>query len=144
MGFIQDFKDFAFKGNLIDMAVGIIMGGAVGAIVQSFLKNIITPVISMVAGVPDLSALKHPIGKMLPKKDEAGAIVRDAQGNEVMEQAAINYGTFVQNCMDFVILALVIFIALKIASKWMKTAADDAPPSDEVVLLTEIRDSLKR
>ena len=79
-----------------------------------------------------------------PKKDEAGAIIRDAQGNDVMEQAAINYGTFVQNCMDFFILALVIFIALKIASKWMKTAADDAPPSDEVVLLTEIRDSLKK
>ena len=144
MGFIQDFKEFAFKGNLIDMAVGIIMGGAVGAIVQSFLKNIITPLISMVAGVPDMSALKYSIGKMLPKKDEAGAIVRDAQGNEVMEQAAINYGTFIQNCMDFFILAMVIFIALKIASKWMKTAADDAPPSDEVVLLTEIRDSLKK
>ena len=89
MGFISDFKEFAFKGNLIDMAVGIIMGGAVGAIVQSFLKNIITPLISMIAGVPDMSAMKHPIGKMLPKKDEAGAIVRDAQGNEVMEQAAI-------------------------------------------------------
>ena len=89
MGFIQDFKDFAFKGNLIDMAVGIIMGGAVGAIVQSFLKNIITPVISMVAGVPDLSALKHPIGKMLPKKDEAGAIIRDAQGNDVMEHCLL-------------------------------------------------------
>ena len=57
MGFIQDFKEFAFKGNLIDMAVGIVMGGAVAGIVKSFLENIITPLIAVVAGVPDLSGL---------------------------------------------------------------------------------------
>ena len=59
MGFIQDFKDFAFKGNLIDMAVGIVMGTAVGAIVKSFLDNIITPLIAMVAGVPDMTGMKY-------------------------------------------------------------------------------------
>ncbi len=88
MGFIQDFKDFAFKGNLIDMAVGLVMGTAVAAMVKSFIDHIIMPLVA--------------------------------------------------------ILAFVIFIALKIASKWMKSAADDAPPSDEVILLTEIRDSLKK
>lgn len=144
MSFIQDFKEFAFKGNLIDMAVGLVMGTAVAAVVKSFLDNIITPLISMVAGVPDMSGLKYEIGQQIPKLDAAGAPVVDAAGNPVTEAAAIMYGNFLQNCIDFAILALVIFIALKIVSKWMKTAADDAPPSDEVVLLTEIRDALKK
>ena len=144
MGFIQDFKEFALKGNLIDMAVGIVMGGAVAAVVKSFLDNIITPLIAMVAGVPDMSGMKYAIGEHLPKLTETGEQLLNSKGEPVTEQAAIFYGTFIQNCIDFAILAFVIFIALKIASTMMKTAADDAPPSDEVVLLTEIRDSLKR
>ena len=143
MGFVKDFKDFAFKGNLIDMAVGIIMGGAVGVIVKSFLDNIITPLIAMVAGVPDLSAMKLEIGDKLPVLDEAGnAVMKD--GVAVTEQAAIKYGSFIQNVMDFIILAFVIFIALKIASKWMKKAEEDTPIPDDVVLLTEIRDLPKK
>ena len=145
MGFIQDFKDFAFKGNLIDMAVGIVMGGAVGAIVKSFLDNIITPLIAMVAGVPDMSEMKLAIGSGTPRLDPVtGDEVKNAAGEVVMDTSAIMYGTFIQNVLDFLILALVIFIALKVAAKMMKTAADDAPPSDEIVLLTEIRDSLKK
>lgn len=144
MSFIEDFKEFAFKGNLIDMAVGLVLGGAVAAVVKSFLDNIITPLISMVAGVPDMSAMKYEIGEKIGKVDAAGAPVLGPDGTQMMEAAAIKYGTFLQNCIDFFILALVIFIALKIVSRWMKTAADEAPPSDEVVLLTEIRDSLKK
>lgn len=144
MSFIDDFKEFAFKGNLIDMAVGIVMGGAVAAIVKSFLDNIITPLIAMVGGVPDMSEMKLKIGEELPKLNEAGEQIKDSAGNLVTEQAAINYGTFLQNTIDFVILAFVIFIALKIASKWMKKAEEDTPPSDEVVLLTEIRDALAK
>ena len=145
MGFIQDFKDFAFKGNLIDMAVGLVMGTAVGAIVKSFLDNIISPLIAMVAGVPDMSGMKYDVGGGIPRLDPlTGDQVVNAAGEVVMDRSAILYGTFLQNVIDFVILALVIFIALKVASKMMKTAADDAPPSDEVVLLTEIRDSLKK
>lgn len=132
MSFIKDFKDFAFKGNLIDMAVGIVMGGAVAAIVKSFLDNIITPLIAAVAGVPDMSGLKYAIGEE----------IKNADGK--VEQAAINYGTFIQNTLDFVILAFVIFIALRVASKWMKKAEEDAPPPADIVLLTEIRDALKK
>jgi len=136
MSFIQDFKDFAFKGNLIDMAVGIVMGGAVAAIVKSFLDNIITPLIAMVGGVPDMTQmLRYPVGDKITKM---------VDGKEVTEQAVISVGTFLQNTIDFAILALVIFIALKVAAKWMKAAEEDAPPSDEVVLLTEIRDSLAK
>jgi large conductance mechanosensitive channel len=144
MGMIQDFKDFAFKGNLIDMAVGIVMGGAVAAIVKSFLDNIITPVIASVGGVPDMSAMKYPIGEEIPKLNEAGDAVMNAAGEPVMEQAAINYGMFIQNTIDFAILAFVIFIALKIASGMMKKAEADAPPAEDIVLLTEIRDALKK
>ncbi len=127
MGFIQDFKDFAFKGNLIDMAVGIVMGGAVAAIVKSFLDNIITPLIAAVAGVPDMSSLKSSIGK-----------------NAAGEETFLTWGTFLQNTIDFAILAFVIFIALKVASSMMKKAEEDAPPPADIQLLTEIRDALAK
>ena len=136
MSFIQDFKDFAFKGNLIDMAVGLVMGTAVGAMVKAFIDHIIMPLVASVAQVGDLSAWKIPIGTVIEKKLEDGTVVN--------EQAAIGIGSFISEVVNFTILAFVIFIALKVAAKMMKTAADDAPPSDEIVLLTEIRDSLKK
>lgn len=144
MGFINDFKEFAFKGNLIDMAVGIVMGGAVAAIVKSFLDNIITPLIAMIGGVPDMSQMKFAIGKEIPKLNEAGDQIKNAAGEPVTEQAAIHYGTFIQNTIDFLILAFIIFIALKIAASWMKKAEEDAPPPADIALLTEIRDALKK
>ena len=144
MGMIQDFKDFALKGNLIDMAVGIVMGGAVAAVVKSFLDNIITPLIASVAGVPDMSGMKIPIGEQIPKLNEAGDPILNAAGQPATEQAAIHYGTFIQNTLDFLILAFVIFIALKIAASMMKKAEEEAAaePSDEIKLLTEIRDAM--
>ena len=124
MSFIQDFKDFAFKGNLIDMAVGIIMGTAAAAIVKSFIDNIISPLIGMIAQVPNMSAFKYPADA--------------AEGEGIM------YGSFLQNVIDFAIMAFVIFVALKVAAKWMKKAEADAPPPADIVLLTEIRDSLNK
>lgn len=132
MSFIQDFKDFAFKGNLLDMAVGLVMGTAVAAMVKSFIDHIIMPLVASIVQVGDMSAWKIPLGTEI--KNEAGETV----------QAAIGLGSFVQEVINFAILALVIFIALKVAAKWMKAAEEDAPPSDEVVLLTEIRDSLAK
>lgn len=135
MGFIQDFKDFAFKGNLIDMAVGLVLGTAVAAMVKSFIDNIVMPVVATLVQVGDMSAWKYPIG------DE---ITKEVDGKQVTEQAAIFVGSFVQEVINFTILAFVIFIALKIASTWMKKAEEDAEPSDEVKLLTEIRNSLAK
>ncbi|WP_200836795.1 large conductance mechanosensitive channel protein MscL [Rubripirellula obstinata] len=132
MGMIKDFKEFAFKGNLIDMAIGIIMGTAAAAIVKSFIDNIISPLIAVVAGVPDMSGLKYPLGQT----------IENAKGETV--QAAIHYGTFLQNVIDFTILAFVIFLALRITSKWMKKAEAEAPTPPDIVLLTEIRDALKK
>ena len=145
MGMIKDFKEFALKGNLIDMAVGIVMGGAVAAIVKSFLENIITPLISSLFKVPDLSSLKYVIGDPIAKLDEAGKKIMDEAGQVVTEPgAAISYGTFIQNTMDFLILAFVIFIALKVAASMMKKAEEDAPIPADIELLTEIRDALKK
>ena len=135
MGFIQDFKDFAFKGNLIDMAVGIVMGTAAAAIVKSFIDNIVSPLIARIAKVPDMSSLNIELGK---------AEVTNEAGEKVLEPILLNWGTFLQNTIDFAILAFVIFIALKIASKWMKKAEAEAPTPPDIVLLTEIRDALKK
>lgn len=135
MGFIQDFKDFAFKGNLIDMAVGIVMGGAVAAIVKSFLDNIITPLIASIFKVPDMSSLNSKLGM---------AEVTNDAGEKVMEPIILNWGSFLQNTLDFAILAFVIFIALKVAARWMKKAEEEAPTPADIVLLTEIRDALKK
>jgi len=125
MGFISDFKEFAFKGNLIDMAVGLVMGTAVAAMCKSFIDNIVMPLVGSIMKV-------------------SFANMKQSLGGEGDNESFLLYGQFIQDVINFVILAFVIFVALKIASKWMKVAADDAPPSDEVVLLTEIRDSLSK
>jgi large conductance mechanosensitive channel len=135
MGFIQDFKEFAFKGNLIDMAVGLVMGGAVAAMTKSFIDHIVMPVVATIVKVGDMSQYKIPIG---------GEITKEVDGETVTEQAAIHIGSFVQEVINFVILALVIFIALKVAASWMKKAEEDAPPAEDIVLLTEIRDALAK
>ncbi len=132
MGFIQDFKEFAFKGNLLDMAVGLVMGTAVAAMCKSFIDHIVMPLVASIVKVGDMSAWKIPLGTEM--KNEAGETV----------QAAIGVGSFVQEVINFTILAFVIFVALKVASSWMKKAEEAAPPSDEVVLLTEIRDALAK
>ena len=135
MGFIQDFKEFAFKGNLIDMAVGLVMGGAVAAMTKSFIDHIIMPLVATIVQVGDMSQYKIPIG---------GEIKKEVDGKEVVEQAAIHIGSFIQEVINFTILAFVIFIALKVASNWMKKAEKESGPSEEVKLLTEIRDSLAK
>ena len=127
MGFIQDFKDFAFKGNLVDMAVGIVIGTASAAIVKSFIDNIVSPLIGSLLKVPDLTGMKSKLGET-------------AEG----EPINLMYGTFIQNVMDFVILAFAVFVAIKVMSKFMKKAEEESEPSDEVKLLTEIRDSLAK
>ena len=114
------------------MAVGLVMGTAVAAMVKSFIDHIIMPLVASIVKVGDMSAWTIPIG---------GTIEKEVDGKMVTEQAAIGIGSFVQEVINFAILAFVIFIALKVASKMMKSALLDAPPSDEIVLLTEIRDS---
>ncbi|MFT7633543.1 MAG: large conductance mechanosensitive channel [Mariniblastus sp.] len=135
MGFIQEFKDFAFKGNLLDMAVGLVMGTAVAAMTKSFIDHIIMPLVASVLKVGDLSAYTIPIGTTIEK---------EVDGKMVTESAQIYIGSFIQEVMNFVILAFVIFLALKVAARWMKKTEAAKPPAADIVLLTEIRDALKK
>ena len=140
MSFLKDFKEFAMKGNIIDMAVGVIIGGAFGAIVSSLVNDIIMPVVSLITGGDGLKNLKYVI---VHAKDAADGVA-------AVEEVAINYGIFIQNIVDFLIIAFSIFVALRVIMKFKKKekeeeAAAPAPePSKEEVLLTEIRDLLKQ
>jgi large conductance mechanosensitive channel len=139
MGMMQEFKDFAVKGNAIDMAVGIIIGGAFGKIVSSLVNDVIMPPIGQLLGGVDFSELFLTLGgashDTLAAAEEAGA-------------AVVKYGAFIQNIIDFLIIAFVIFMMVR-AMNNLRKKEEEAPaappePSDEVKLLTEIRDSLKR
>lgn len=137
--FLEDFKAFALKGNVVDMAVGVIVGGAFGKIVSSLVNDILMPVISLVTGGDGYKNLKY----VIKPAQEA-----TAEGQAAVEEVAINYGLFIQNIVDFIIIALSIFVALRMIMKFMKKEKEEAPapdpePTKEEVLLTEIRDLLK-
>lgn len=138
MGFFKDFKEFAMKGNIIDMAVGVIIGGAFGKIVSSLVNDIIMPVTSLITGGNGYKNLKYVITEAQKGPD----------GTNVIEEVAVNYGLFIQNIVDFIIIALSIFVALRVIVKFKKkeeeAAATPPAPSNEEVLLTEIRDLLKK
>lgn len=137
--FLSDFKDFALKGNVIDMAVGVIVGGAFGKIVSSLVNDILMPVISLCTGGDGYKNLKYVI--------TPGQVGSD--GATIVEEVAVNYGLFIQNIVDFIIIAFSIFVALRFAMKLKKKEEEPAPapapePTKEEVLLTEIRDLLKK
>lgn len=135
--FLSDFKEFAMKGNVVDMAVGVIVGGAFGKIVSSLVNDIIMPIISLITGGDGYKNLKYVI--------TAG---KEAVGNAAaVEEVAINYGLFIQNVVDFLIISFSIFVALRFIMKFKKKE-EEAPapapePTPEEKLLTEIRDILK-
>ena len=133
MGFIQEFKEFAVKGNVVDMAVGVIIGGAFGKIVTSLVNDIIMPVISKITGRLSFSDLKV---ILTPANEVAGTA-----------EVAFAYGNFIQNIFDFLIIALCIFMMIKginnLKKKEEVAPATPPEPSKEEVLLTEIRDLLK-
>ncbi len=132
MGFVKEFKDFAVKGNVVDMAVGIIIGAAFGKIVASFVRDIVMPPLGLLIGGVDFS--------------ELSVVLKEAQGEAAA--VAINYGAFIQTLVDFVIVALAIFVAIKAMNvlKKKEEAEPSTPPkpSNEEVLLSEIRDLLKQ
>lgn len=135
--FLKDFKEFALKGNVIDMAVGVIVGGAFGKIVSSLVNDILMPVISLVTGGDGYKNLKYVITEGKPAADGVAAV----------EEVAVNYGLFIQNIVDFIIIAFSIFVALRLAMKLKKKEEEPEPapaPSKEEVLLTEIRDLLAK
>ena len=132
MGLIKEFKEFINRGNVIDLAVGVVIAGAFNPIIQSFVKDIIMPPIGKMLGGADFSTLKYVIGE---KTLEDGTL----------EQISINYGTFINTIISFIITAFAVFMVVK-AYNSMKKAEVAAPaePSAQEVLLGEIRDLLKK
>ncbi|AEW19950.1 MAG: large-conductance mechanosensitive channel protein MscL [Tannerella forsythia] len=137
MGFVKEFKEFAMRGNVLDMAVGIVIGGAFGKIVSSFVADLMTPLLGLLVGGVNFSDLKIVLKQAV------------MQGEEVISpEVAFSYGNFIQVIFDFLIIALAIFILLKAVNKFKKKKEEAsevpaAPPAD-VQLLTEIRDLLKK
>jgi large conductance mechanosensitive channel len=129
MSFLQEFKTFAMRGNVIDLAVGVVIGGAFGKIVSSLVANIITPVIGLLVGGVDFKNLT--------------VVLKDGEAPVTLE-----YGIFLQNIFDFLIVAFAIFLFIKALNKFQKK--EDAKPEAaaptpaDIVLLTEIRDLLKK
>ncbi|MBQ2950156.1 MAG: large-conductance mechanosensitive channel protein MscL [Prevotella sp.] len=143
--FLTEFKQFAVKGNAIDMAVGVIIGGAFGKIVTSIVNDIIMPPIGWLVGGVDFKDLKVVLKDAVPEQlDEAGNVVQKA-----VAEVTLNYGAFIQNVIDFIIIAFCVFMLVKFITNLNKKkeepAAPPAPPapSAEEKLLTEIRDLLK-
>ena len=129
MSMMQEFKEFVVRGNVVDMAVGVIIGGAFGKIVSSFVADVVMPPIGVLVGGVDFSKLAITLQEATVT---APAVV-------------ISYGKFIQTLVDFTIIAAVIFMAIKgISSMKKKSAEVPAPPSAQEVLLMEIRDLLKK
>ena len=146
MGIVKEFKDFAMKGNVVDMAVGIIIGASFGKIVTSLVNDVLMPPLGILLGRVDFSQLKVVI-----QKGQAAVMDGVAEVSPAVDQVAISYGAFIQTVIDFIIVAFCIFLVIKAMNKAMaKKEAEPAapaappPPKDEVVLLKEIRDLLKK
>ena len=130
MGMLQEFKEFAMRGNVVDMAVGVVIGAAFGKIVTSFTSDLLMPPLGMVTGGMDFSSL----ALTLKQPVEGAAAV------------TLNYGKFINVVIDFTIVAFAIFLLVKAMNTLIKKAPPPPPaaPSREEVLLTEIRDALRR
>ena len=134
--FIEEFKAFAMRGNVLDMAVGVVIGGAFGKITTSIVNDLIMPLISVLTGGINFSSWKIVLKQA----------VLDAQGAVVSEEIAVNYGNTIAIVLDFIIIAFAVFCLVKAINRFhSKEEAPPAPPepSAEEKLLTEIRDLLK-
>ncbi len=139
MGMLKEFKEFAVKGNVVDLAVAVIIGGAFGKIVSSFVNDIVMPPIGLLIGGVDFKKLTVVMKEAV--LDDAGEVVTAA--------VTLNYGSFIQNVVDFAIIAFVIFLAVRAINSMKKkeeaapAPPPPAPPKSEI-LLEEIRDLLKK
>ena len=160
MGILKEFKEFAVKGNVVDMAVGVIIGGAFGKIVTSLVNDVLMPPIGVLLGDKafqdlkwDISSVKEGVSALTDKAANLAGLGGDvvASAAKEAEPVYLCYGAFIQQCIDFLIIAFCVFIMVKILNKVImkreKQAAQTPPappaPSKEEVLLTEIRDLLK-
>ena len=138
---LKEFKEFAFKGNLVDMAVGFILGGAFATVVKTFVAKVVMPPLGLLLGDVDFADMKYVL-----KPGEAAVKEGDTVVTPAVEEVVIAYGEFLNDFIAFVILAFVVFIVVKkfIAAFEKKEAAAPASPPKQEVLLEEIRDALKK
>lgn len=142
MSLLKEFKEFAMRGNVVDMAVGVIVGGAFGKIVTSLVNDIIMPGIGVITGGANFTEFKYVL-----QPEQVDGVTKEV----ITPEVAITWGAFVQTVFDFLIIAFCIFIAIKVMNKFIRNkkqeeeAAAEAPaePTKEEALLTEIRDLLK-
>jgi len=133
MGMVSEFKEFIAKGNVVDLAVGVVIGAAFGKIVTALVDGIVMPIVGVALGGVSVSDWK------IVLKPETV----DAAGKKVAE-VAVRYGAFIQTLIDFVVIALVIFLVLKAYNRLRKPDVAVVGPTEDVLLLREIRDSLRR
>ena len=145
MRLVKEFKDFAMRGNIVQLAIGVIMGNAFGSIVTSLVSDVIMPPIGYLVGGIKFTELKIKLPALtvkVPKPRHPGEFVE-----ETLEASSINYGNFLQASFNFLIVALCIFAMVKLLNRLKKKVDEEptvpAPPTPEVTLLTEIRDLLK-
>lgn len=141
MGMIKEFKDFAMRGNLIDFAVGVVVGGAFGKVTSAFVDGIVMPIVGKLIGGADFSDLKYKI-------QDGSKDVVDSAGNittKAVPEVFIKYGVFITTVIDFIVVAFVMFLVIK-AMNNLKKKEVPAPvlPTPEEKLLTEIRDALRK
>jgi large conductance mechanosensitive channel len=136
MGMIKEFKEFALKGNLVDMAIAFVMGGAFGKVVTAFVEKMFAPIVSIITSGVDLNKLGY----------ELKAAEVDAAGKVTKEAVIIHWGEFITACIDFILVAFVMFMIIKAMNKMKKKeeAAAPAAPPEDITLLREIRDALKK
>lgn len=133
MGMIREFRDFAIKGNLLDIAVAFVLGGAFGKVITSFTEGIISPLVGLVTGA-DLSKNMYVLKPA----------VYDAAGKVITEAVALKWGDFITSIINFVLVAFTLFLLIKAMNNLRKKQeAVIEPPTKYEVLLTEIRDSLR-
>lgn len=134
MGLLQEFKEFAMRGNVVDMAVGVVIGGAFGKIVSSLVGDIVMPIVGVITGGVDFGNLAYTL--------------KEAEGEA--EAVTIKYGQFINTAIDFIIIAAAIFMVIKMMNKMKEQFADEpeeaeeTPPPEDVQLLREIRDALQK
>jgi large conductance mechanosensitive channel len=139
---LREFRDFAMKGNVVDLAVGVIIGAAFGTIVSSLVDDVIMPPIGLLLAGIDFSTLKLVIQQAAPAAGAEGA----ADYVAAVPEVAINYGKFINAAIKFIIVAWVLFMIIKAMNTMRKAeaAAPPAAPPEDIVLLREIRDALKK
>lgn len=142
MGMLKEFKEFAMKGNLVDMAVAFVMGGAFGKVTSSFIDGMVMPLVGQLTGGIDFKDMKKVLTPAAAEvKDASGAVVTPA-----VTEVAVKYGAFITVAIEFIVVAFVMFMVIKAINKMKKAEPAPAPagPTNEEKLLMEIRDALKK